>query len=440
MTKRKPKGFLVVATLAAACVLFGGLFDDRPGPALGSSAARSALTTEAPIGLSSTGSGADLGVLEARVAEAPTDGQALTTLGLAYQERARETGDPRFDVRSRAALERALRLPGAHRWLAVTALSSLAAQQHRFGRALALALRARSLAPGAAVVYGVLGDAYVELGRYGPAFAAFDRMASLKPGVASYARVAYARELLGRTAAARVAARLAVDAAAGTRENAAWALVQLGNLEFATGRLGPAAAAYRRARSRVPGYAHALAGLARVEAARGRSAPALALYRRAVAKAPLPQYAIALGDTARVSGKPAVARRAYALARSIERRFAATGARTERETALFELDHGGSVEAALALAREAFRSAPSIDAEDVLAWALYRSGECAAAERHSERAVRLGTRDALKLFHRGMIERCLGRPRVGRSFLRRALEVNPYFSPLYAPVARRLVR
>src|SRR5688572_32529747 len=39
----------------------------------------------------------------------------------------------------------------------------------------------RSLEPGVAVVYGLIGDANLELGRYPNAFAAFDRMAALRP-------------------------------------------------------------------------------------------------------------------------------------------------------------------------------------------------------------------------------------------------------------------
>jgi Flp pilus assembly protein TadD len=60
--------------------------------------------------------------------------------------------------------------------LAVTGLAALAASRHRFGDARQLALRARRLAPGSAGPLGVLGDAFVELGRYRAAFAAFDRM------------------------------------------------------------------------------------------------------------------------------------------------------------------------------------------------------------------------------------------------------------------------
>ena len=77
----------------------------------------------------------------------------------------------------------------------MTALGSLALSQHRFGQALQIGRRARTLAPSSAPPYGVVGDALLELGRYDEAFAAFDAMARTRPSAASYARVAYAREL-----------------------------------------------------------------------------------------------------------------------------------------------------------------------------------------------------------------------------------------------------
>jgi Flp pilus assembly protein TadD len=76
----------------------------------------------------------------------------------------------------------------------------------------------------------------------------------------------------------------------------------------------------------------------------------------------------------------------------------------------------------------------------VLAWALARNGRCAEAEHFSRRALRLGTRDALKFFHRGMIERCLGNSDEARSWFGRALALNPNFSLRWAPVAREAVR
>ena len=100
--------------------------------------------------------------------------------------------------------------------------------------------------------------------------------------------------------------------------------------------------------------------------------------------------------------------RQYALVDVIERLLVANGVRTDLETAHFDVDHGVRLGRALALARQARRARPSIDGDDVLAWALARNGRCAEALPYSRRALRLGTHDALKFFHRGMIERCLG--------------------------------
>ena len=124
----------------------------------------------------------------------------------------------------------------------------------------------------------------------------------------------------------------------------------------------------------------------------------------------------------------------------IERLLVANGVETDLETALFDVDHGIRLQASLALARRAQRERPSIDGDDVLAWALERTGHCGEALRYSERALRLGTLDALKYFHRGEIERCLGHPAAARSWLRRALALNPRFSVLWAPVAREELR
>jgi tetratricopeptide (TPR) repeat protein len=427
-----------VAAVAAAVLLLGGSFE-------GSSRAES---VEAPTdtaaaqlaaGFSAGDTAAYAARLERRVAARPGDVDSLIVLGLAYQQRARETGDPSFYPRAAEALRRALRLDEDN-GLAVTGLAVLATSRHRFGEALALAERARRLRPRTAGVYGALGDALVEIGRYDEAFAAFDRMAGLRPSLASYARVSYARELIGDTEGAITAMRLAVAAGGGNAENTAWALLQLGHLYFNSGRLAPAKAAYRAAAARFPGYVPADAALARIAAARGEVARAARLYGRAVEALPLPEYAVALGDVLAVAGRRVEARDAYALVGVLSRLFEANGVRTDLEIALFELDHGGNVVEALERARTAYRERRSIDAEDVLAWALYKNGRCEEARRHSVAALRLGTRDALKLFHRGLIESCLGKQASGRAFMRRALAINPHFSLLYAPAAKEVLR
>jgi tetratricopeptide (TPR) repeat protein len=122
---------------------------------------------------------------------------------------------------------------------------------------------------------------------------------------------------------------------------------------------------------------------------------------------------------------------------AIQRLLAANGVRTDLETALFDVDHALRLPEALAVARAAQADRPSIDGDDVLAWALARNGRCSEALHYSQRALRLGTLDATKFFHRGMIERCLGHRTAATSWFRRALALNPHFSVLWAPVARR---
>jgi tetratricopeptide (TPR) repeat protein len=147
-----------------------------------------------------------------------------------------------------------------------------------------------------------------------------------------------------------------------------------------------------------------------------------------------------LGDLQRASGDPAEARRQYATVGVIQRLLVANGVKTDLETALFDVDHGIRLRDSLALARRAQRERPSIDGDDVLAWALARTGRCADALPYSKESLRLGTRDALKYFHRGEIERCLGNRAAARSWLGRALALNRRFSVLWGPVARRELR
>jgi hypothetical protein len=159
-----------------------------------------------------------------------------------------------------------------------------------------------------------------------------------------------------------------------------------------------------------------------------------------VERLPAPEYAILLGDVLDRADRPRAAARAYALVGALERVLAANGVRTELSTALFDLDQGVRLEHALERARAAYRAAPGLSAADAVAWGLYRTGDCAEARVWSQRALTLGTKDGLFLFHRGMIERCLGGAGAGRTWFQRALAANPTFSFRFAPVAERLAR
>jgi tetratricopeptide (TPR) repeat protein len=412
-----------VATIVATAVLLGGAFRETAVAPPSIDAGRAAAGSPGSL---AAGAAGVIVALERQAAQRPSDADLLARLGLAYQQRARETGDPALYPRSERVLARA-RAAAPDDWVPLYGLATLAASRHQFGSALKLAEQARRRSPRSAAIYGVLGDAALELGRYDRAFAAFDRMAALKPSAAAYARVSYARELLGNTGGAIATMQLAVDAAGFSGEPAAWARVKLGDLYLDSGRLKQAAARYREARAFARGYAPAIAALGDVAAARSRSREAAGLYAQALVLAPLPEYASALGDVRAGLGDANGAEVAYARARRLEARFAQFGGRNQLETALFDLDRDLQLRDALARARAGYRERPSIEGEHVLAWALYKNGRCGDARAHSIRALRLGTKDLDALYHRSLIEACLGNKGASRAFLDRLRSANPLY-------------
>jgi tetratricopeptide (TPR) repeat protein len=420
------------AAVVATALLLGGGFAHGTRAAQPKAAAQGA---QLAAGFAAGNTQALVEQLQTGLRTRPDDVRGLDLLGLAYQQRARETGDPSYYAKSDGVLQRALRF--APRDLEATSgLASLALSRHRFALALVLGRRALEISPTTARSYGVTGDALLELGRYHEAFRSFDTMARLKPGVSSYARIAYARELLGHSNAARDALLLARDAAADEREPLAWTETQLGKLELGRGRVDAAAIHLRSALRTFPGYVYALDALAQVEIARGDARRATVLERRAVETIPLPQFVGLYGDLLHVTGHERAARLQYATEEAIRRLLRANGVRIDLETALFDVDHGIRLRASLALARQAQRERPSIDGDDVLAWALARNGRCGEALHYSRLALRLGTQDAAKLFHRAAIEHCLGRD--PGPWARRAAALNPHFSVLWTTTLRRL--
>ena len=106
------------------------------------------------------------------------------------------------------------------------------------------------------------------------------------------------------------------------------------------------------------------------------------------------------------------------------------------ERTLFNADHGKNMTATVDLARKAYENRPSIHGADALAWALYKTGNYEEAQKYSREALKLGTKDSLKLFHAGMIALKLGDKEEARDYLEEVLRINPHFSILYAEEAR----
>ncbi len=383
-----------------------------------------------------TGGGLDatIAYLQQRLSTIPDDWKSYASLGQAYVQQGRVTADPTYYPKAQGALERSLALQPESNEGALVGMAALAAARHDFDAALRYGEQARRVNRFDANVYGVIGDAEVELGRYPRAFATFQRMVDIKPGLSSYARVSYARELQGDVDGA-LRSMQAARQVAGSASDVAWASFQIGELQFNRGRIGPARVAYRYGLEADPDYVPNRMGLAKVAWASGDTRAAIAGYTEVTQRYPSPEYVVALGDLQTLVGDRSAAARQYALVRAETRLFAANGVNVDLELALFDADHGRPA-AALEAARTEWSRRQSIHVADAYAWALYANGRYAEAAGYARKALALGTRNALFTFHAGMIQARLDHRAAARSFLREAIAINPHFSILHAPQAR----
>jgi tetratricopeptide (TPR) repeat protein len=422
----------VVLAFAAAVVVFAATRGDERAaagpPRVGgvtALAVRPATDTDARIAS-----------LQADVRAGRTDRAAA--LAAAYLQKVRETGDASFYTRADRLLAAALARDPRDQGTLVQA-ATLAAARHDFRGALRLARRAQAVLPGTLAPLPITVDALVELGRYGAAERALQRLVDLKPNLAAYARVSYFRELTGDLPGAIDAMRRAVTAGGPAPENVAYVQSLLGGLELARGRTRAARAAYDAALAALPAYAPAAAGRARLAAATGDLRGAIARWRRVVERLPLPEYVIALGETELAAGRVAAGRRDLALVHAQQRLLAAAGVNTDVELAVFEADHGSRARA-VALARAARRNAPSVRSADALGWALARAGHVRAGLRWAHRALRLGSLDPSVRYHTGMTALAAGRTAEGRRDLRLAIAHGLAAQPLQLGRAREALR
>ena len=372
--------------------------------------------------------------LQAQVEDTPSDPEGYGQLGLAYLQKARESGDSSFYTKAEGVFQQALSLD-AENFTATSGLGSLALGRHDFRKALELGRTARRSNPTIARNYGVIADAQIELGRYAAAERTLQRWVDLKPELSSYARVSYFRELNGDLRGALEAMRLAVSAGGESTENFSYVETLVGNLQLQRGAYAKAERAYRAVLESDPEYAPAIAGLARLRAGRGDLDAAIRMYRGVVEVLPLPEYVVALGEAEEAAGRLAAARRDYELVAAQIELLEANGVDTDVDLALFEADHGNR-DRAVVLGRRAWRAAPSVRSADAYSWALSRAGHTHAALRLSHEAMRLGSRDPSFLYHAGTIAERAGRRAKARALLSRLLVQSPRFRPLYAPRAR----
>jgi len=422
---------MAIAMLVAGAVVFVRGTDDAAGTAARHTASSALLVPTPDAGSLEKA----IASLQQRLREMPDDWRGFAQLGLAYVAQARVTADPSWYPKAEGVLKRSVLLHPDENVDGALGIGALDLARHDFASALRQGRRAASLDPYDADAFGVIGDALVELGRYRAAFDAIQTMVDTRPDLASYARVAYARELRGDVAGAQRAMRLAFDAA-GTPADAAWSAYQLGELAFGSGEIAAARDWYTRGLDLDPSYALNLAGMAKVAWARGGDDLAIRRYKDVADRYPAPEVVIALADLYRATGHATLADQQEDVVHAMQELAAANGVNIDLELALYDADHGDP-SGALSAARAEWARRHSIHVADAYAWALYANHEYGRASGFADRALALGTRNALFLFHAGMIRLELGDRDGARRDLARALAINPNFSIQHAAEAAR---
>ena len=355
--------------------------------------------------------------MEARLAKKPDDAGAALALADALLRQTRVSGNAGLAVRAEQALKGALAEDPAD-YDANRMLGALYLSQHRFREAIKIGERNRNARPYDPVNYGVIGDGHLELGEYTEAFDAFDRMMTLRPSAAAYARVAYARELQGDLPGALASMRLAADATgADDPEALAWTNSQIGELYFQMGELRQAKQAYSSASRAFPGHPFAVIGYAKTIAAQGDLTGALALLQDLVQRSPTPDLAARIGELLERLGRQEEAEKQYALAEAGWR----VDAPEPKNLARFLADHGRSINDAVTMAERAEAERHDIFTEDALAWTYFKAGRLADAATASAQALRTGSRDRDLLSHAAAIKQAQGHREAARTLMARAV-------------------
>jgi tetratricopeptide (TPR) repeat protein len=383
----------------------------------------------------------DLAFFEARLARDSFAARDHAELARLHLQRARVSGSADADLRrAEAHARRSLELRTAHNAEALQVLASSLMGRHRFVEAREIAERLLAADSTSRTARALLAEIQLELGAYEDAARSFGALLTVRTDLAVAPRYARWEEIRGRPTEARRLLREALDQAARRhampRSQLAWFHWRLGDLALRHGRVAEARREFEAGLALAPDDHRMLDGMARLAAARGRWREAITLGERSIATALDPATLgllsssyLMLGDSARGA--------------EYERAMAATVLEQpeapHRAWGLFLLDRKRDVPTVLAKAREEIRTRRDVYGWDLLAWALYHSGEIREAREASANALAQGTRDASLHFHAGMIAAAAGERGLARRRLEEALAINPRWHPTQPHEARALL-
>ena len=365
----------------------------------------------------------------------PDNNKAKLQLALAYIQESRISGEHAYyDKTALQLLDDVLKKEPAN----VDALCSKATvllSQHHFADAIPFAEQAMKLNPYNSGIYGIMTDAYVELGKYTDAIKMADKMVNVRPDLRSYSRVSYLREILGDYKGAIASMKLAVSAGYPGLEQTAWVRTCLGHLYEITGELKEAEMQYKIVLSERSDYPFAFAGLGRLEKAKLNYPAAILYFEKAKKQIKEFSFDEELTEIYRISNQPLKAsQHAYETISLLtglnDKNGTGHGHYADRELALAYLD-AYRYDLALTHALIEYNRRPdNIDVNETLAWVYYKRGEYTDADKYITVAMKTGSQNPKLLYEAGLIKMKSGEKEKGIALINQSLQINPFVSPL----------
>jgi tetratricopeptide (TPR) repeat protein len=372
------------------------------------------------------------------------DTQSKLLLALAYMQEARVTGEHPYyfpaalelveDVLDRRNADPAIRFE------ATVAKAMIQLSLHQFEEALETGRAALKLNNKRAAVYGVLCDAYVELGNYEEAVKMADQMAAIRPDLNSYARVSYLREIYGDLEGALQAMEMAARAGTPTLEQTAWAKYNVGQLYEKKGDLQKAGLIYAQILVERPSYAFATGGLGRLKAKTGDHAAAIGLFQQAAGTLPEFSFQQELAHLYRQTGQKSKAESTMEeLLEGFEEDQEA-GHVMDLELANVYLELANDPDQALQYARKEYKRRPgNIDVCKVMASIYYKKKDYAKAGAYLRKAMRTQSQDATLLCLNGLVSYRTGDKATGEELIRKSFSLDPFQNSSIGQEGKRIL-
>ena len=370
----------------------------------------------------------------------PTDKKPKLQLAMAYVQESRVTGDHAYYDEAALKLVTAVLDKEPQNYEALCIKTTVLLSQHHFTEALQEAENIVKLSPDAAFPYGLLCDAYVELGRYTEAVQAADKMNAIRPDLRSYSRIAYLREIHGDYKGAKEAMQFAVDAGIIGMEQTEWCRTQLGKLCEITGDVTAAENHYKIALEVRPDYAYALAGMGRLASQKGNFTEGVSLFEKAAKNVKDPAFydeiaEIYLLDNQRVKAEDAAKKVIDQLGGNLNASpnnknndaSSLHGHYSDKEIAEAYLKLNDFPKAFVHAQAEYERRPDNIDINELMAWTFYKKGEPEKALNYIEKALLTGSQNAALLWKAGTIYIKNNQIEKGNMLINKALLVNKHF-------------